>query len=40
MIKYCLDKITCWRQMQLAYLGEIFDSNKCFKNCDNCASMK
>ena len=36
VIRYCEEKITCRRVMQLSYLGEKFNREKCMKRCDNC----
>lgn len=36
MIKYCEDRITCRREMQLSYLGEKFERAQCGQKCDNC----
>ena len=36
VIRYCEEKVSCRRVMQLSYLGERFSKEQCHKRCDNC----
>jgi superfamily II DNA helicase RecQ len=36
MEKYCMDQVTCRRQMILNYFSEEFHPYNCRQNCDNC----
>ena len=36
MLEYCEEPFLCRRQMQLQFLGENFDNEKCMRMCDNC----
>jgi RecQ family ATP-dependent DNA helicase len=36
MVNYCQNTVDCRRALQLAYLGEQFDRQKCQQTCDNC----
>ena len=36
VINYCEDKYTCRKKLQMNYLGENFEKEKCKKMCDNC----
>lgn len=36
MVSYCENQVDCRRKLQLAYLGEEFDSSECKQTCDNC----
>lgn len=38
-LDFCLDEVTCRRQLILSYFGETFDSTLCKNTCDTCQAM-
>eukprot|EP01033_Poteriospumella_lacustris_P001973 gene1973-1433_t len=38
-LDFCLDEVTCRRQLILSYFGETFDATKCKNTCDTCQAM-
>ena len=36
ILEYCEEPYACRRKLQLQFLGEEFDEQKCDKMCDNC----
>lgn len=40
ILEYCEEPYICRRKMQLHFLGEPFDENKCKGMCDNCKTGK